>query len=310
MQTGMIATAVGFSAILLWSCLALLTAASGTVPPFELAALTFAVGGVLGVAVTLARGRLGALRQPPSVWVVGVGGLFGYHALYFAALRQAPPAQAGLVAYLWPLLIVVLSATLPGERLAGRHVVGALLGLAGVVVLILGKPEDGTGFSPRYVAGYTLAGGCAVVWSSYSVLSRRMRDVPTDAVGGFCLATALLAAVAHAAFEPTVWPATSTQALAVLALGIGPVGLAFYVWDYGVKRGDIRLLGVASYAAPVLSTLILVTAGIAPASWSLFVACVLIVAGAAAASLRLPERLSVRAERESDATTPSRMSGQ
>ena len=288
MQGGMVPTLIGFTAILLWSCLAVLTAASRTVPPFELAAFTFSIGGALGLAVTLARRRLGALKQPPLVWAVGVSGLFGYHALYFAALRQAPPAQAGLIAYLWPLLIVLLSATLPGERLAARHLCGACLGLAGVAVLILGRSGDG--FEARYAAGYALAGGCALLWSTYSILSRRMRDVPTDAVGGFCIATAILAAAAHVLCEQTVWPSTPGQTLSIVGLGVGPVGLAFYAWDHGVKRGDIRLLGVASYAAPVLSTLILVAAGMASASWSLLLACGLIVSGAAVASLVLPDR--------------------
>ena len=120
------------------------------------------------------------------------------------------------------------------------------------------------------------------MWAGYSVLSRRFGAVPTDAVAGFCLATALLSLLCHLAFERTVWPA-GTQWLAVAALGIGPVGAAFYVWDIGVKRGDIRLLGVLSYAAPVLSTLILVAAGYAEPSSALGVACALIVLGAVTA---------------------------
>lgn len=279
-----LATLVGGLAILLWSGLALLTAATGSIPPFELAALTFAIGGLLGLAVAFARGQLGALRQPSRVWLVGVGGLFGYHALYFAALKLAPPAQAGLIAYLWPLLIVLLSALLPGERLHARHILGAVLGFGGVVVLIGGGQG---GFAPeaRFAAGYLLALGCAFTWSSYSVLSRRLSSVPTEAVAGFCLATAALAGLCHALFERTVWPLHTQQAAAVLGLGLGPVGLAFYVWDVGVKRGDIRTLGVASYAAPVLSTLLLVGAGFAPASLSLLMACALIVAGAAVVTL-------------------------
>lgn len=287
---GMPATCVGLIAIVLWSGLALLTAASGHIPPFELAAGTFTVGGALGLAVTLARGRMSALMQPPAVWAVGVGGLFGYHALYFAALRHAPPAQAGLIAYLWPLLIVLMSAALPGERLAARHLIGAALGLAGVGCLVLGQGAGEAGFVTRDVPGYALAAACALVWSGYSVLSRRMRDVPTDTVAGFCLATAVLAGLAHLAFETTVLPASTAEAAAVLALGLGPVGAAFYVWDYGVKRGDIRLLGVASYAAPVLSTLLLVACGFAPASPMLAVACGLIVCGAAVASLKRSRR--------------------
>jgi drug/metabolite transporter (DMT)-like permease len=279
------ATLVGLGAAGLWASLALLTASTGRVPPFQLTAMTLALGGLLGAASWLARpGSLRALRQPPPVWAVGVGGLFGYHALYFAALRLAPPAEAGLINYLWPLLIVVLSALLPGERLRPAHVLGALLGLAGVVVLVLGSAS---GLSVRADAwpGYLCAFACAFVWAGYSVLSRRFGGVPTDAVAGFCLATALLSALCHLAFERTVWPDGAVQWAALVLAGLGPVGAAFYLWDVGVKRGDIRLLGVVSYAIPVLSTLLLVAAGLAEPTSSLALACALIVSGALVAGL-------------------------
>ena len=227
----MIPKLAGIGAILLWSSLALLTAASGAVPPFELAALTFAVGGGLGLIVTAARGRLATLRQPWPVWPVGVGGLFGYHALYFAALRHAPPAQAGLIAYLWPLLIVLLSAALPGHRLSPRHLVGAALGLGGVGLLVIDASSTAR-FDPRFATGYALAFVCAFVWSGYSVLSRRFRSVPTEAVTGFCLVTAALATIAHRATEVTVWPESGREWAAIVALGLGPVGSAFFLWDH------------------------------------------------------------------------------
>ena len=282
------ATLIGFGAVALWSALALMTAASGALPPFELAAITFAIGGTLGLAYAAARGRLGALAQPALVWAVGVGGLFGYHALYFAALRLAPPAEASLVAYLWPLLIVLMSSALPGERLRARHVIGAILGFGGAAELFAAR-GGGAGFtslSRETWIGYALALGCAFVWSSYSVLSRFLKSAPTEAVAGFCLVTSALAALCHLAFERTLWPDTPGQVAAIVGLGLGPVGLAFYVWDYGVKHGDIKLLGVASYAAPVLSTLILVAAGFAPASPALVAACALIAGGALVASRR------------------------
>jgi len=285
-KTQSAATLVGLGAIALWSVLALLTASAGAIPPFELAALTFSVGGGLGLVYAVARGRLAALIQPWPVWAVGIGGLFGYHALYFAALNRAPPAEASLIAYLWPLLIVLFSALLPGERLRPRHLVGAALGFAGAATLFAGK-AGGFSFAaidPRVLSGYALALACAFVWSSYSVLSRRLKAAPTEAVAGFCLATAALAALCHFAFEPTIAPAGAPQWAAIVGLGVGPVGLAFYVWDFGVKHGDIRLLGVAAYSAPVLSTLILVVAGFAPATLSLAVACALIVGGAVVAT--------------------------
>ena len=278
------ATLTGMLAILLWAGLALLTAASGEAPPFELAALTFSMGGALGLGFAAARGRLAALAQPWPVWLVGVGGLFGYHALYFAALRRAPPAQASLIAYLWPLLIVLFSALPPGERLTARHIAGALMGFAGAVVLFAGRGALELSGESAALSGYTLALGCAFVWSGYSVLSRRLKAAPTEAVAGFCLATAALAALCHLAFETTIVPANPGQWAAIVGLGLGPVGLAFYVWDYGVKHGDIRLLGVAAYGAPVLSTLILVAAGVAAPSGSLALACGLIFASALVAA--------------------------
>ncbi len=270
------ATLFGFAAILMWSLLAVMIVASGTVPPFQLAALTFAIGGAIGAAWVTRTGHWRALRQKPQVWLLGVGGLFGYHALYFIALRLAPPAEAGLLNYFWPLLIVLFSGLLPGEHLRWFSIGGALLGLAGTVILFLGK-----GLAPAldYAAGYGAAFCAAFVWAGYSVLSRRFVGVPTAAVAGFCLATALLAALCHVAFETTVWPADAGQWLAVVALGVGPVGIAFYAWDIGVKRGDIRLLGVASYAAPLLSTFFLMLAGYADASVTLWFAALLIAGG-------------------------------
>ena len=272
------ATLIGFSAILMWSFLSLLTVASGRMPPFQLAALTFAIGGSLGAASWLLRpGAAAALRQPAEVWGLGVGGLFGYHALYFSALRLAPPAEASLINYLWPLLIVLLSALLPNERLRLHHIAGAGLGLIGTVVLFAG--QGGLDLAAKFIPGYAAAVVAAFVWASYSVLSRRFAAVPSDAVAGFCLATAILAAACHLAFETTLWPTTPGQWLAILALGLGPVGAAFYAWDFGVKHGDIRVLGALSYAAPILSTLFLVLAGYAEPRISLALAAALITGG-------------------------------
>src|SRR6202045_777229 len=272
------ATLIGLTAILMWSLLAVLTVATGKIPAFQLAAMTFAIGGLVGFLTLIGRGRvIGALRQPLLAWIVGVGGLFGYHALYFLALRFAPPAEAGLLNYLWPLLIVLFSSLLPGERLKPHHIVGALLGLAGTVLLLAGN--IGGGFAPGQVPGLIAAFVAAFVWATYSVMSRKLKSVPTDAVAGFCLATALLAAVVHGLVEVTVWPDTTAQWLAIIALGVGPVGAAFYAWDIGMKRGDIRVLGAASYATPLLSTAFLIFAGFAQASANIAIAAILIAGG-------------------------------
>jgi drug/metabolite transporter (DMT)-like permease len=283
------ATFSGLIAVLLWSTLAALTARSGAVPPFQLATMSFGIAGVIGCVILVLRGETQVLRQPAIAWALGVGGLAGYHALYFAALRTAPPLEASLVAYSWPLLIVLLSATLPGERLSQRHFIGAILGFVGAISVITGGAA-GSGITANAVTGYALAFAAAGVWAGFSVLSRRLAHVPPGAMAGFCLATAAVSAALHLPFEATVWPDSGAAWLAVLLLGLGPVGTAFFFWDIGVKRGDIQFLGTASYAAPLLSSLLLILLGEGRLTAAFALGACLIVAGALAASPRYARR--------------------
>jgi drug/metabolite transporter (DMT)-like permease len=276
------ATGIGFIAVLLWALLALLTVATAPVPPLQLNAMTFALGGAVGLVWIAATSGFGVLRIVPwRVYAFGTAGLFLYHLFYFTALRLAPAAEASLIAYLWPLFIVLFSGLLPGERLKAAHVAGAVLAFVGAGLVLL---RNGAQFPAGAAWGYGLAFLCALTWSGYSVISRRMGAAPTASVAVFCLATAALSLPAHFFWEETAWPATPLGWGAVALLGLGPVGLAFYVWDVGVKRGDIQLLGTASYAAPLLSTLALMAAGMAEFTWALALAALMIVGGAAIAA--------------------------
>ncbi len=273
------ATLVGLTAIMMWATLATLTAASGAVPPFLLNALCFTASGLVGlVAVRVRTGSLAVLRQPWPVWLLGVLGLFGYHFLYFTAVKTAPPADASLICYLWPLLIVIFSGFLPGETLKAHHIVGALAGLVGAG-LIVTRGGTALSLSPAYAFGYGVAVVAAITWALYSVLSRRFAGVPSATVAGFCLATGVLSALCHLAFETTVWPSGPVEWGAVALLAALPIGLAFFTWDVGMKHGDIQVLGAAAYAAPLLSTLLLIAVGISQASWVLLIACALISGG-------------------------------
>lgn len=270
---------MGAGAIALWSTLAVLTAIA-TPPPFFACAVAFALAAGMGLAKRVARGQslIEPFKQKKRVWALGLYGLFGYHASYFAALALAPPVEANLLNYLWPLLIVLFAGLLPGERLRWFHLAGAAIGLAGCV-LVVGAGAGAGGFAPAQLLGYGFALAAAVIWSSYSVLSRRFGEVPTDAVSAFCAGTSLLAAICHIVFEEP-YAGDATQWLALLAMGLGPVGLAFYLWDIGMKKGDIQALGAASYLTPILSTGLLILAGRGEASLALLAACALVVGGA------------------------------
>jgi drug/metabolite transporter (DMT)-like permease len=277
------ATLIGIISVLLWALLALFTATAGAIPPFQLMALTFAVAFIGGMVVLGFRGKAGLaeLRQPLAPWMTAFLGLFGYHALYFYALQNAPVGEASIICYLWPLFIVLFSAMLPGERLRARHIGGALLGFAGTALIILAKggPIGGGGSA----LGYLAALGCAFVWSGYSVLNRRFQGMPSGMLVGVCGAVAASALLCHLAIEAWVSP-TGLQWAAVLALGLGPVGLAFLAWDHATKHGNISLLGTLSYMAPLISTALLVLSGAAPASMTLALAALLVIGGAVLAT--------------------------
>lgn len=276
------ATATGFIAVLLWALLALFTVGSAPTPPLLLNTLSFGIGGLVGLVWAWKTGSFAEMRRVPvRVYIFGALGLFAYHLLYFSALRLAPAAEAGLIAYLWPLLIVVFSGLLPSERLRAGHVGGAVLGFGGAALIITG---GGMGLSGDHTAGYLLALLAAFTWAGYSVLSRLVGDAPTASVAVFCLATSALSLPLHLLFEHTVLPATTLGWLSIAGLGLGPVGFAFYVWDIGCKQGDIQLLGTSSYAAPLLSTLVLVLVGFAAPSITLLWAALLITGGAVMAA--------------------------
>ena len=270
------ATLAGCGALILWAFLALLSRMAAGIPPLQLTAMGFAIGGGVGLAVVLARGQAAALRQGPLAWAHGVGGLFGYHALYFLAFALAPALEVNLINYLWPLLIVLLAAPIRGLPLGPVRLGGVALGFAGCALLV----GPGASFPPEALPGFIAAAGCAVVWAVYSVTAGtpRLARVPTEAVAGFCLATAVLATVLHLGLESTVAP-DARQWLAVLLLGLGPVGAAFFLWDVGMKRGDPRLLGTLAYAVPVASTLLLIAAGEGELSWRAALATLMVAGG-------------------------------
>lgn len=290
------ATLQGFVAIALWSSLATLTAVAGPIPPFQLAAMTFAIGALTG----LIHAHLGSEHLPPLAAVpapallLGVGGLLGYHVAYFFALQTAPPLEANLVNYLWPLLIVLFSGMLPA-RVGGRplrwwHVAGAITGLAGTALALIDPSR------PLYLVGnelgFSAALLAAVIWAAYSVASRLFAGVPSSALVVCCAATSGAALLLHLALETTRWPPSLSGWATVAAMGAGPVGLAFFYWDRAMKHGDMRLVGVAAYATPLLSTALLAASGLGAVTPHLWLAAVLVTTGALICAL--PDRSADR----------------
>jgi drug/metabolite transporter (DMT)-like permease len=271
-QPSRAATLYALGAIASWALLATLGVALKHVPPFLLTGVALVIGS-LPTWPLVAR-RPGLWSIPLDTLALGVAGLFGFHFLLFLALRTAPPVQANLVNYLWPLFIVVLSPVLlPGMGLRPLHIVAALLGFAGAAVAILGRSQEVDG---GWSWGYLLALASALIWACYSLLTRRVKPFPTVAVGLFGLVSGLLSLLCHALLEPATALDTHDWLLLAVA-GLGPLGTAFLLWDKALKLGDPRQIGILSYLTPLLSTVVLMLTGAGPFSWSIALAAAMII---------------------------------
>ena len=264
-------------AIALWATLASLGVSLKHIPPFLLTGVALLVGSLLALPVVLRDPR--QWRIPAATLALGVYGLFGFHFLLFIALRLAPPVEANLVNYLWPLFMVVLAPLfLAGVRLRAPHVVAALLGFAGAAIAILGA-RDGGAATGGWSWGYLPALASAFIWASYSLLTQRVKPFPTAAIGLFGAVSGVLSLLCHWALEPQVL-LSGRDWLLLAVMGLGPLGAAFFLWDKALKGGDARQIGILSYLTPLCSTALLMLVSGRALTWSIGLAAVMIIGAA------------------------------
>jgi len=259
-------------AVLLWASLASLGASLGHIPPLLLTGIGLLLGSL--ISLPLAKFKLSALKVRPKILAIGVYGLFGFHFALFAALQNAPAVQANLVNYLWPLLIVVLAPLFIKTKLLPRHVIAAVIGFSGAAIAISTAGELSAGLE----IGYLYAFFAAVIWATYSLLTKKFGNFPTSAVGSFGFVSGVLALVAHFVLEDQAVIAASDWLL-LIPMGFGALGGAFYLWDYALKNGSAQRVGIISFATPVISTLLLVvTQGEQPTIWLVLAAGLIVTA--------------------------------
>ena len=303
------------AAIALWASLAALGVSLSHVPPFLLTGISLMVGSVLAWPFVL---------RDPSQWRVaprtlglGVITFFGYHFFIFIGLRIAPAVEVNLVNYLWPLLIVVLAPLyLPGVRLKDVHIVAALVAFAGAAIAILGgnptiasagqtglpaaaNPMANSALNPMAVPmvnvmeyavwGYGLGLIAALMWANYSLQTKRMAlngtGFPTAAIGLFGLVSGALSLLCHWLLEPQV-TLTPRDWLLLLAMGLGPLGAAFFLWDKALKLGDARHIGLLSYITPLASTVLLIAVTDRTLTWTIVLAAAMIIGAAVVGTRR------------------------
>jgi drug/metabolite transporter (DMT)-like permease len=246
--------------VLMWSTLATSVNLLHGVPTLFVNGVALTLGGLLGLPWAK------YWKLPIRLVLLGSGLLFVYHVVYFFALQLGDPIGVSLVHYLWPVIIVCLSGSL---ATAGRQrrmmLLSVALGFGGAAAACWSVQQPASaagasGFAERHlsyeIAAYLLALLSAFAWAAYSVLGKRYRNISSLSVGAFSLPAGLACLAMYYASGHT--PALTAQDWTVLVyMGLGPMGIAFYLWDFGMKKANTSVTTAMSYATPVLSTVFL-----------------------------------------------------
>lgn len=270
-------TIIGYLALLFWSMAAVLTTQLKNIPLFEILSIVMSISFLMTAAKLTIQDQWNKIKQPIILWVIGIIGVYGNNLFYVTAFKYAPPAQVDLINYFWPILIVIFAGLLPNEKFSLKYILASIFGLCGVFVLIIG--HHGTmSFHTSYLKGYFFAFMDAIVWSAYTLTSRYYYKTPMEMVGMYCGIGAVISIISHFHFEHFISP-SGKEWFCLIAMGLTTQGFAYFLWDYGVKHGDFKLLGVLSYANPIISVGMLVMLGMAHTSFALVIACLLVTLG-------------------------------
>lgn len=272
------ATGIGFMALVLWACGALLVVSIGNLPPFEIQTFIFSLSFLVSfLKISYKRSWHQLTEVPKCMWFIGVLGIFFANLFFVSAFQYAPPEKVDLINYLWPVMVILFSPLLPNEILKKHQLCGALLAFLGVTVLLT-NGKGFSGFELSHWKGYLLSFLNAFFWTIFILFNRKYKSIPNEMIGLYCGIGALLAFTAHCLFETFVLPSLE-QLLYLCILGIFCQGMGYLFWDHGIKKGYYKLLCTLSYIAPILSMSLLVLFKFTETSQYLILSTLLVTLG-------------------------------
>lgn len=253
-------TLLGLLAVAIWSFAAILAVELTSIPAFELLFFEFLIAFFIVFTrySTSKEWKTFFNFKKRDLFIASIA-LVTNQSLYYTAFRYSPAAQVDLINYLWPTLLITFSPLLPNEKLRPSYVIACGLCLFGVYTLL--SKEGSEGLSTDLLFGYFLALGAAITWALYSLYSRyRGSSNSANCISWACGPAAIICLIIHLCFEKFVLPAAHELGF-ILIIGIFQIGLAFYFWERGLKKGCVKFLGLSSYSIPVFSVMLLVLFG-------------------------------------------------
>ena len=264
-------TLIGYLGLLLWSTSGVVATYVVNLPTFEVLSIAFSTSFFVSTINIVIKRRWFILKQRTMLWIIGTIGIFGSESLYIAAVKYAPTSHIDLIYYTWPMMLIMLSRIILKEKIRKSYLIAGSLSFFSIYLLILKTKSNELGYINQYMFGYILALTDAFFSSIYVLGQRYFKETPTELIGVFCGIGMLCSLFCHFQFEPTVIP-NFNEWLLILYMGFSTQGIAYFLWDYGVKRGNYLLLSMLSYANAFISMLWLVLFGITEFSIDLLTA--------------------------------------
>ncbi|KQT09582.1 DMT family transporter [Ramlibacter sp. Leaf400] len=238
---------------------------AGTVPPMTLNFLRWALAFLL-LLPFCAR----VLRPGSALWprwrrfcVLGLLGVGCYNALQYLALTTSTPLNVTLVAASMPAWMLGMGALFFGQRITLRQVIGAVLSIAGVLV-VLSRGDWDVLRQVRLVPGDLFILLATACWTVYSWLLVRPGD-PPEIRGDwsyFLMAQMVFGLGWSGLFAAGEWLAAPRHiewgwptALALAYIALGPAILAYRSWGLGVQRVGPSIAGFFSNLTPLFAAL-------------------------------------------------------
>jgi drug/metabolite transporter (DMT)-like permease len=221
-------------AVIFFATSPVLTRWAAPFTPFEITFGRMAVAALTVLTFIVVGRQKIALRRAdlPRFFFFGLSCALHF-LLYIASLSYTTITHSLALVYTAPIFVTLLAAWLLREPIAGKQWLGLGIAVAGVVLLTGFEPA----MTPTMAFGDLLAVGSAVCFGFYSIIGRRER-------GRYPLLTYAFAMYASAAvwlappvlLNPTQAGITVRAVLAILALGILPLGLGHTLYNASLRR--------------------------------------------------------------------------
>jgi drug/metabolite transporter (DMT)-like permease len=235
------------------------------VPPMTLNLLRWALAFLILLPLAHRVLRPGSVLWP--LWrrmaVLGLLSIGAYNTLQYLALQTSTPINVTLVASSLPVWMLIMGRLFHAEPVRGRQIAGALLSIAGVlVVLSRGEWEVLTQFRLVPGDGYVLL--ATMAWAVYSWMLARPVE-PAELRGdwaAFLMGQVLFGLGWSALFAGAEWALTPAHiawswpvAAAIAFIAVGPAVVSYRCWGAGIQRVGPQMAGFFSNLTPLFAAL-------------------------------------------------------